>query len=54
MVFYTVFASLIFLIAGLIWDKNNWHNFAIKLINIIMAIWGIVITLILLGYVAKP
>lgn len=50
---YLIAAVIIFLALGLMWKKDNFSNFFIKLILIIMFIIGLIILLEFNGFLIK-
>lgn len=41
---YPLVSIAVFIILGIIWNKSDWHNLAIKLGFFAMAFWGLVET----------
>lgn len=49
-----VIVSMIFLfLLGLVWSRDNWFNIFLKITMIGVSVWGLVLTLELLGYIVK-
>lgn len=51
--FYVGLSSFFLLIMGIAWNRENIVNIVVKIICILLAIWGIVASLQLNGYIIK-
>jgi hypothetical protein len=51
---YLIASSIILLFVGIIWSRDHIANVAFKVMFLGMGIWGLVLSLVALGYLIKP
>ena len=53
MLSYCAISSFFLLIGGIVWSKNGIKDLIVKIIFIVLSLWGIIVTLQLEGYIIK-
>jgi hypothetical protein len=50
---YLLTSATMFFLLGVIWNKDTWPNFLLKIVLLGMALWGFVLGAILSGFVVR-
>ena len=50
---FNILSTIVFLYLGLTWSKTDWKNLNVKVVLLVLAIAGILLTLLNYGYIIK-